>query len=61
MNQEGLMGMARRALEMIRPDAIPSNKPIAAAVRHIRLKGEKKKQTAWPATYKEAEKSPLWI
>jgi hypothetical protein len=55
---QGVMGMARRALEMIGPDAVPSNKPMAAAVVHTRSKG-KKKQTAWPATYKEAKKSPL--
>jgi hypothetical protein len=59
MDQESLISMARRALEMIRPDVIPSNKPIAAAARHIRWKRKKKKQTAWPAIYKEAEKSPL--
>jgi hypothetical protein len=46
VDQEGLMGIARRALEMIGPDAISSNEPMAAAVRHIYLKGEKKKQTA---------------
>jgi hypothetical protein len=60
VDQEGLMGMARRALEMIGPDAVPSNEPVAAAVVHRQLKGRKKKHMAWPATYKEAEKSPLW-
>jgi hypothetical protein len=58
VDQEGLIGMARRALETIGPDAVPSNTPMAAAVAHTRSKG-KKKQTAWPATYKEAKKSPL--
>jgi hypothetical protein len=59
IDQEDLMSMARRALEMIGPDAVPSSEPVATAVVHRQSKGKKKKQTVWPAIYKEAEKSPL--
>jgi hypothetical protein len=58
------MSLARRALEMIGPDAVPLNEPVAAAVAHTHSqKGRKQKkmikQTAWLITYKEAEKSLL--
>lgn len=54
---EDLSNMAQKSLDLLGPDILPSNEPIAAAVSHVSKK--QLKINGWRRTFQEVEKSPL--